>query len=85
MRGIAIALIVISTFAAGSVHAKGSHKGSSSSGGAHHVAGHTPKSGTYVAPHRATNPNKSKHDNWSSKGNTNPDTGKNGTKNPDKP
>jgi hypothetical protein len=41
--------------------------------------------GTYVAPHRATNPNKSKHDNWSSKGNTNPDTGNNGTKNPDKP
>ena len=33
-----------------------SHGGSHSSGGSHSVKGHTTKKGTYVAPHRATNP-----------------------------
>lgn len=53
-------------------------------GGSHRVSGHTTKSGKDVAPHHATNPNHSKHDNWSSKGNTNPHTGKQGTKDPNK-
>jgi len=48
--------------------------------GAHKVAGHVKKNGTYVAPHRQTNPDKTKQNNWSSKGNSNPDTGKQGTK-----
>ena len=37
-------------------------------------------SGTYVAPSRATNPNKSKRDNYSHKDNYNPHSGKQGTK-----
>lgn len=41
---------------------------------------YTTKKGTYVPAHRATNPNRSKADNWSSKGNSNPYTGKAGTK-----
>lgn len=41
-----------------------------------------PKSGTYVQPHFRSSPNRSKLDNWSTKGNYNPYTGKRGTKNP---
>ncbi len=54
-----------------------------SSGGSHSVRGYTTKNGTYVAPHQQTNPNGTKRDNWSTKGNVNPNTGKPGTKNPD--
>jgi len=61
----------------------GSH--GSSSGGSHHVNGHITKDGTYVQGHQATNPNGTKLDNWSTKGNTNPTTGKEGTKDPSKP
>ena len=50
----------------------------------HYVKGYTKKDGTYVAPHRATNPNKTQRDNWSSKPNTNPYTGKQGTREPKK-
>lgn len=42
--------------------------------------GYIKKDGTYVAPHQKTAPNKSKDDNYSTKGNTNPYTGKKGTK-----
>jgi hypothetical protein len=48
------------------------------------VKGHTTKDGTYVAPHQRTAPNKTETDNWSAKGNTNPKTGKEGTKTPKK-
>lgn len=53
-------------------------------GGSHGVKGYTKKDGTYVAPHHQTNPNSTKRDNYSSKGNVNPYTGKEGTKTPDK-
>jgi hypothetical protein len=46
------------------------------------VKGYPKKSGTYVAPHNRTSPDKSKANNYSSKGNTNPYTGKKGTKDP---
>lgn len=49
-------------------------------GGSHSVKGHTTKNGTYVAPTRATNPDKSKANNYSQKGNVNPYNGKSGTK-----
>ncbi len=49
-----------------------------------HVRGHMRKDGKYVAPHNRTNANKTQRDNWSSKGNTNPYTGKRGQKNPKK-
>lgn len=61
------------------VFAKGS-SGKSGSGGSHSVRGHTTKKGTYVQPHRQTNPDNSKANNWSHKGNVNPNTGKEGTK-----
>lgn len=50
--------------------------------GSHAVKGHYKKDGTYVAPTQATNPNATKTDNYSSKGNYNPATGKEGTKDP---
>jgi hypothetical protein len=40
------------------------------------VNGYVTKKGTYVAPHYQTVPNKTKIDNFSTKGNTNPFTGK---------
>lgn len=52
----------------------------SSSGGSHTVRGHYTKNGKYVKPHVRTNPNKSKSDNYSTRGNVNPSTGKKGKK-----
>src|SRR5437764_245341 len=48
--------------------------------GAVHVGGYTTRSGTYVAPHYRSAPDSSKANNWSTKGNANPYTGKAGTK-----
>ncbi len=47
--------------------------------GAVHVNGYTNNNGTYVAPHYRSDPNGTKCDNWSTKGNVNPYTGKSGT------
>jgi len=46
------------------------------------VKGYTTKRGTYVAPTYRTSPNKIKIDNYSTKGNYNPFSGKKGTVNP---
>jgi len=43
------------------------------------VKGYTKKDGTYVAPHKRSAPDKSFQNNWSTKGNVNPTTGKDGT------
>jgi hypothetical protein len=66
-------------WAKGGSRSGGSHA-SKSSGGSHSVRGHTTKKGTYVQPHRATNSDGRKSNNWSHKGNVNPNTGKKGTK-----
>ncbi len=50
--------------------------------GRHSVRGYTRKDGTYVAPHMRTNPNSTRTDNWSTRGNVNPYTGREGTKDP---
>jgi hypothetical protein len=60
----------------------GGGRGGGKTGGSHAVKGYTTKNGVYVAPHRATNPNSTKLDNWSTKGNVNPYTGKPGTVDP---
>ncbi len=57
-------------------------KGKKYSGGSTYVSGYTKKSGTHVAPHHRTVPDKSKMNNWSAKGNINPYTGKKGAKKP---
>ncbi len=46
------------------------------------VRGGVTKQGTYREPHMRTTPNKSRLDNYSTKGNTNPYTGKSGTRDP---
>jgi hypothetical protein len=63
-------------------HSSGSSKSHSFDGGSVRVRGYTKKNGTYVAPHRRTRPNSTRGDNWSTKGNINPYTGKEGTKEP---
>lgn len=77
MRISLVLVVLVATALAfgNSAHAKG---------GSHSVKGYTKKNGTHVAPHHQTNPNDTKRDNYSSKGNANPHRGKPGTKDPDK-
>lgn len=49
-----------------------------------YVRGYVRRDGTYVEPHMRSSPNSSLYDNWSTKGNTNPYTGKEGTIEPDR-
>ena len=49
----------------------------------HVTRGYYRKDGTYVDSYHSTNPNDTQKDNYSSKGNTNPYTGKAGTIEPD--
>ncbi|MGI4938351.1 MAG: hypothetical protein ACRYF5_16660 [Janthinobacterium lividum] len=49
-----------------------------------HVAAHTTKNGTYVQSHERTAPDTTKANNYSTKGNVNPYTGKAGTVEPNK-
>lgn len=60
------------------------HAKNTSSGNSNSVRGYAKKDGTYVAPHQRTNPNGTQRDNWSSKPNYNPYTGKEGKKEPQK-
>ncbi len=48
----------------------------------HMVHGYTRSDGTYVAPHHQTNSNSTKLDNWSTQGNVNPYTRRDGTVDP---
>lgn len=73
-------LILVAALAVCSLAVAKGDGGGRSSGGSHSVAGHTTKNGTYVPPHHATNPDNTKSNNWSQKGNVNPYTGKEGTK-----
>jgi hypothetical protein len=69
-------LAVVVALAAGQVRAQSAPVNPNS----HQVRGYEKKDGTYVAPHQQTNPNATKADNYSTKGNVNPYTGKKGTK-----
>src|SRR6202035_3355279 len=51
-----------------------------SSAGVHTVRSYTKRDGTHVESYHATNPNSTKNDNFSTRGNVNPYTGKAGTK-----
>ncbi len=92
MRNIVIALtlafaLVSPTFGRGHGYSSGggSHRYSSSGRESHsveHVHGYVRKDGTYVRPHDRTKPNGTQYDNWSTKGNVNPETGKPGTVTP---
>ena len=45
-----------------------------------YVRGYYKSNGTYVQPHYRSSPNSTTSDNWSTYGNTNPYTGKRGTR-----
>ena len=47
--------------------------------------GYQRNDGTYVQPYHRSEPNGDRSDNWSTKGNVNPYTGQEGTKNPNEP
>lgn len=49
-----------------------------------YVNGYTRKDGTYVAPHYRTAPDSNPYNNYSTRGNTNPYTGEEGTVDPDR-
>jgi hypothetical protein len=80
---LVLALLVGSPLLA---EARGGHSSGHSQGsghvnsGSHYVHGYTRGDGTYVPGHYATNPNSTPNDNYSTKGNENPWTGKSGTK-----
>lgn len=54
--------------------------GTGSSSSSHLVHGYTTKRGTRVAPYRATNADHTQRNNYSTKNNVNPSTGKTGTR-----
>jgi hypothetical protein len=67
----------------GGGHSSSYHSSSRSprvSGGEHYVRSYTRKNGTAVSGHYQTNPNQTRNDNYSTRGNINPHTGKLGTK-----
>lgn len=72
----------VEAFAKGNPRGSGGKGSSTSKGSTTSVRGYTKKDGTYVAPHHRTSPDSSKNNNWSTKGNENPYTGKPGTKEP---
>ena len=66
------------------VHPKSPYAGNQGHPNTTPVQGYTKKDGTVVAPYQRTAPNGTQRDNWSSKPNVNPYTGKDGTKEPQK-
>ena len=80
MNRIALVLAFVASLAFTSEAFARGGGGRGGSGGSHSVRGYVTKGGTYVAPHYRTNPNSYRLDNWSTKGNVNPYTGKLGTK-----
>lgn len=71
---LAAGLVALSTAAQAQGYGFGSNSNS------HQRSGYTTQSGTYVAPSRATNPNNTQMDNYTTRGNTNPYTGQAGTR-----
>ncbi len=66
-------------------HSGGSHShsratGTGSTSSRTHVSAYTKKDGTRVQAHNRSKADRTKLNNWSTKGNVNPDTGKAGTK-----
>ena len=78
-----LALLIVGFFLAAPVQAfakGGGSGGGSSKGATTTVRGYTKRDGTYVQCHHRTAPDGRKGNNWSTRGNVNPYTGKPGTK-----
>ncbi|WP_218510502.1 hypothetical protein [Variovorax sp. dw_308] len=84
IKNIAIAacacLLVSGAFARGGGGHSGYSSGTGVNSSSHSISGYSKSNGTYVAPSHATNPNSTRSDNYSTRGNFNPYTGKPGTK-----
>ena len=61
---------------------RSAYSGIGSNSSSHSVRGYVTKRGTYVRPHRNTNPDRTNLNNYGTKGNYNPYTGKTGTRKP---
>lgn len=88
-KALLMAALAAAVALSGNVYARGSsfgghssYKSSSAYGGRsdHSISGYTRSNGTYVQPSHATNPDTTRNNNYSTKGNVNPYTGKFGTK-----
>ena len=88
---LTVATLAVALVMSGNVGARGSNYGGKSykssysfgSRSDHSVSGYTRSNGTYVPPSHATNQDSTKNNNYSTKGNVNPYTGKYGTKHRD--
>jgi hypothetical protein len=72
MKQLFLMMILCLTFA--TTHAQTTNSHSTT------TRGYTKKNGTYVAPAHKTTSNRTQRDNYTTKGNTNPYTGKQGTR-----
>jgi hypothetical protein len=81
MEGVMKTILMLVMFAgvADAGHGHGG-RGTGASSSSHSVRGYTTKRGTHVAPHRQSNADHTQRNNWSTKGNKNPVTGRAGTK-----
>ena len=80
---LAVALtfaITGSAVAKGGSHSTSASPGTGSKASATHVHGYTKKDGTYVEPHQRSTPDKKFENNYTTKGNQNPSTGKDGSR-----
>lgn len=75
-------LIIAATIIASITGASAQNYGSGSNTRSHSTSGYTTNSGTYVPPSHATNPNSTQMDNYTTRGNVNPNTGAVGTRTP---
>jgi len=71
---LVIALVLVFTFAVSTVTLAEAYS--------YRVRGYTRSSGTYVQPYYRTSPNYTRWDNYSTRGNYNPYSGRYGTRNP---
>ena len=83
---ISLTAVLSTSFACSDSFARGvgSRGGGHSSGGNVGVKPYTKRDGTYVQPHHRTAPNSTQRDNFGSKPNVNPYTGKPGTREPER-
>jgi hypothetical protein len=59
---------------------RATYRSTNRTSGSVNVRGHVRKNSTYVAPHKRSAPDGNFNNNWTTKGNMNPYTGKKGTK-----
>jgi len=79
---IASSVLLLSVATAGAQCGPLGCNGTGSNPNSHYVPGYTRSDGTPVRPHYRTDSNSTQYDNYSTRGNYNPHTGRTGTRNP---